>query len=72
MSSHLRWTSFTGIGAFALLATCLAAGSGTSQNLVINGNFENGNTGTCLGGDSDCDTVNGIRLLLLGSRGRSR
>jgi hypothetical protein len=45
MSSHLRWTSFTGIGAFALLATCLAAGSGTSQNLVINGNFENGNTG---------------------------
>jgi len=45
MSSHLRWTLFIGIGALALLATALAVGAQTSPNLLINGDFENGNTG---------------------------
>jgi hypothetical protein len=38
-----------GIGALALLATCLAMRARTSQNLVINGDFESGNTGFTTG-----------------------
>ncbi|MGO8932084.1 MAG: hypothetical protein ACLPLZ_07340 [Terracidiphilus sp.] len=45
MSSGLRWTLLSGIGALALLAVALAVGAQTSPNLVINGDFENGNTG---------------------------
>ncbi|MGA2753897.1 MAG: hypothetical protein ABSE53_09015 [Terracidiphilus sp.] len=45
MRSDLRWTLFSGIGALVLLAMALAVGAQTSQNLVINGDFENGNTG---------------------------
>jgi hypothetical protein len=45
MRSHLRWRLFIGIGAVGLVATCLAVGAVTSQNLVINGDFESGNTG---------------------------
>lgn len=45
MKSHLRWTLLGLTGALSLLATCLAMGAGTSQNLVINGDFESGNTG---------------------------
>ncbi len=49
MSSHLRWMTFTGIGALALLATVLVVEAQTSPNLVINGDFENGNTGFASG-----------------------
>jgi len=49
MRSHLRWTWLSVIGALALLATSLAVGAGTGQNLVINGDFENGNTGFTTG-----------------------
>jgi hypothetical protein len=49
MRSHLKWTWFSVIGALALLATSLAVGAGTGQNLVINGDFENGNTGFTTG-----------------------
>lgn len=49
MRSHLRRTWFSVIGALALLATSLAVGAGTGQNLVINGDFENGNTGFTTG-----------------------
>jgi hypothetical protein len=45
MRSHLRWRLFIGIGALALLATALVVGAQTSPNLVINGDFESGNTG---------------------------
>jgi hypothetical protein len=45
MRSDLSWTLFSGTGAFALLATALAVGAQTGQNLVINGDFESGNTG---------------------------
>ncbi len=45
MKFHFRWTFFSGIGALAVLATSLAVGAATVQNLVINGDFENGNTG---------------------------
>jgi hypothetical protein len=38
-------TLLSGIGAFALLATALAVGAQTGQNLVVNGDFENGNAG---------------------------
>ena len=40
---------FGGIGSLALLVMCLAMGAGTSQNLVINGDFESGNTGFTTG-----------------------
>jgi hypothetical protein len=49
MRSHLRWTLFGGIGALALLAAALAVGAQTGQNLVINGDFESGNTGFTTG-----------------------
>ncbi len=49
MSSHLRWTLFIGVGALALLATALIVGAQTSPNLVINGDFESGNTGFTTG-----------------------
>jgi|HubBroStandDraft_1064217.scaffolds.fasta_scaffold339862_1 hypothetical protein len=45
MRSDLKWTLFSGIGALALLATALVVGAQTGQNLAINGDFENGNTG---------------------------
>jgi hypothetical protein len=45
MNSHLRWILFTGICALAMPAACVAMGAETSQNLVINGDFESGNTG---------------------------
>lgn len=45
MRSHLRWRLFIAFGALALLSTALAVGAGTSQSLLINGDFENGNTG---------------------------
>ena len=45
MKSHFGWIAFSVIGALALLATSLAVGAGTGQNLVINGDFENGNAG---------------------------
>ncbi len=49
MRIHSRWTAFGFIGACALLATALAAGAGTTLNLVINGDFESGNTGFTTG-----------------------
>jgi hypothetical protein len=49
MSFHLRWLFFGGIGAIALLVTALVVGAQTSPNLVINGDFENGNTGFTTG-----------------------
>jgi hypothetical protein len=49
MKSRLGWKVFTVIGALAFMATALAVGAGTSQNLVINGDFENGNTGFTTG-----------------------
>jgi|GEM_PF-900777 len=49
MRSHLRWTAFSVVGALALMATALAAQAGTGQNLVINGDFEKGNTGFTTG-----------------------
>ncbi len=45
MKSHFGWIAFSVIGALALLATSLAVGAGTGQNLVINGDFENGSAG---------------------------
>lgn len=45
MRSHLRWTLFSVVGVLASLVTALAPRAATGQNLVINGNFENGNTG---------------------------
>jgi hypothetical protein len=45
MRSDLRWTFFGGIEALVLLAMAPAVGAQTSPNLVINGDFENGNTG---------------------------
>jgi len=49
MRSQLRWKLFIAIGAPALLAMALAVGAQTNQNLVINGDFENGNTGFTTG-----------------------
>ena len=49
MRSRLRPTLLSVIGALALLATSPALGAGTDQNLVINGDFENGNTGFIAG-----------------------
>jgi len=49
MSSHLRLTLFDGAGALSLLAAALVVGAQTSPNLVINGDFENGNTGFTTG-----------------------
>jgi len=49
MRSHLKWEILIAIGALAWLATELALGAQTGQNLVINGDFENGNTGFTAG-----------------------
>ncbi len=49
MSSHLQLTLFGGAGALSLLATALIVGAQTSPNLVINGDFESGNTGFTTG-----------------------
>jgi hypothetical protein len=49
MKSDLRWRLLIAIGALALLATTLAVGAQTGKNLVINGDFENGNTGFTTG-----------------------
>jgi hypothetical protein len=45
MKAHLGWIPFSVTGALVLLATALAAGAGTTQNLVVNGDFESGNSG---------------------------
>jgi len=49
MRPHLKWRLFSVIGAIASVAACLAMGAQTSQNLVINGDFESGNTGFTTG-----------------------
>lgn len=59
MRSHSRWKMLNGIGALALLATCLAIRAGTSQNLVINGDFESGNTGFTTGYTLGDDSIPG-------------
>jgi hypothetical protein len=45
MRSGLKMAMAGGSGALALLATALVVGAQTGQNLVINGDFEDGNTG---------------------------
>ena len=49
MKSRLGWTLFSVIGTFALMATALAVETEMGQNLVINGDFEKGNTGFTTG-----------------------
>lgn len=59
MRSHLRWSLFIGIGGLALMATALVVGAQTSQNLVINGDFESGNTGFTTGYTLGDDSIPG-------------
>ncbi len=49
MKVHLGWTAVGVTGAFVLMATALVAGAGTPPNLVVNGDFEGGNTGFTTG-----------------------
>jgi hypothetical protein len=49
MRSHWGWKAFGVIGTLGLVATALAVGAETGQNLVINGDFESGNTGFTTG-----------------------
>ena len=44
MRSDLKLALLGGIGTLLLLATALAVGDEAGQNLVVNGDFENGNT----------------------------
>lgn len=45
MKVHVEWTVFSIIGALALMVTGPAVAQGTGDNLVVNGDFEAGNTG---------------------------
>ncbi len=49
MKSHLGWTLCGVMGLLALMATAQSAGAQTGGNLVINGDFESGNTGFTTG-----------------------
>ncbi|MGB9406227.1 MAG: hypothetical protein WCA89_01760 [Terracidiphilus sp.] len=49
MKSHLGWTACSVIAALGLMVTALTAEAQTGQNLVINGDFESGNTGFTTG-----------------------
>ncbi len=49
MKSHLGWAALGVLGALGLMTTALAAGKGAGQNLVVNGDFESGNTGFTTG-----------------------
>lgn len=49
MRSHPGWTALSIIGALGLMTMALAMEAQTGQNLVINGNFESGNTGFTTG-----------------------
>jgi len=49
MKVHLGWTAVGVTGAFVLMATALVAGAGTPPNLVVNGDFESGNSGFTTG-----------------------
>ncbi|MGA7341400.1 MAG: hypothetical protein WBE72_08765 [Terracidiphilus sp.] len=59
MSSHWGWTRFTGMGALALMAATCAANAGMGQNLVVNGDFESGNSGFTSGYSSGDVSVPG-------------
>ena len=49
MKSHLAWTALSLFGAFGFMTVALAAGKGAEKNLVVNGDFESGNTGFTTG-----------------------
>jgi hypothetical protein len=49
MRSNLGRTVFTVLGTLASMTTALALAASASQNLVVNGDFENGNTGFTTG-----------------------
>ena len=49
MKSHLGWTACSVIAAVGLMATALTVEAETGQNLVVNGDFESGNSGFTTG-----------------------
>ncbi len=49
MKSHFGWTMWSVLVTLGLMTTALAVGKGAGQNLVVNGDFESGNTGFTTG-----------------------